>query len=362
MTHIVYGIDDKYLPCLLVSMYSLLKMASGPLKITVLVAEPEVEDASDIHKMADHFPNLTVDVRRFETGNLEEYEKSVIAARFPAASMIPLFIPWLIDGKCLFLDADTLILHDISELYHTDLNGCLIGACLASTVSISHQKYFLSILKTLSFQRGRRRRTEFLEVANRVGFSIQEMAMKYFSSGVILMDSEAIRKADPSGDLMNINAAREHWGFWPRYGDLQRVLQGPDSLPRLEVERSSGLPPVQPAVRTASIVGGGYPGSQGPWRVALFEHIWAPILEKVLVQDPKEIPHLSAGLPGAGRGDGDPDISVVRCEGRRTCRVQQVIILEAEFAVRSRSGFLRLVSRGYQALNPPSTLTSWPVM
>ena len=43
--------------------------------------------------------------------------------------MIPLFIPWLIDDKCLFLDADTLILHDISELYHTDLKGCLIGAC-----------------------------------------------------------------------------------------------------------------------------------------------------------------------------------------------------------------------------------------
>ena len=220
MTHIVYGIDDKYLPCLLVSMYSLLKTASGPLKITVLVAEPEIEDASDIHKLANHFPNLTVDIRRFETGDFEEYEKSEIAARFPAASMIPLFIPWLLDDKCLFLDADTLVLHDISELYRTDLKGCLIGACRASTESISQHKYFSSILKVLSFQRGRRRRKEFLEKAARIGFTIQELATQYFSSGVILMDTAAIRKADPSGDLMNINSARKHWDLLP---DVDRL-------------------------------------------------------------------------------------------------------------------------------------------
>ena len=64
MTHIVYGVDDKYLPCLLVSMYSTLKAASGPVKITVFVARPEIEDASDIHRLSDHFPNLTVDIRR----------------------------------------------------------------------------------------------------------------------------------------------------------------------------------------------------------------------------------------------------------------------------------------------------------
>ena len=215
MTHIVYGIDDKYLPCLLVSMYSLLKTVSGPLKITVLVAESEIEDASDIHKMVDHFPNLAVDVRRFDAGDFEEYEKSAIAARFPAASMIPLFIPWLIDDKCLFLDADTLILHDISQLYRTDLKGCLIGACHASSVAVSQYRHFSSFLRTLLPKRANRRRKEMLDGANRIGFSIQEMATKYFSSGVILMDTPAIRDADPAGDLMDINSAREHWGFMP---------------------------------------------------------------------------------------------------------------------------------------------------
>ena len=215
MTHIVYGIDDKYLPCLLVSVYSVLKTVSGPTKITVFVARPEIEDTSDIHKLSRRFPNATVDIRRFESGDFEEYEKNAMAARFPAASMIPLFLPWLIDEKCLFLDADTLVLQDISQLYHTDLKGCLIGACRASTESISHHKYFSSVLTGLSFHRGRRRRKEFLEKAARIGFTIQEMATRYFSSGVILMDTAAIRKADPSGDLMNINSARKHWNLLP---------------------------------------------------------------------------------------------------------------------------------------------------
>ena len=220
MTHIVYGIDDKYLPCLLVSMYSLLKTVSGPLKITVLVAEPEIEDASGIHKVADHFPDVAVDIRRFEAGDFEEYDKNRMAARFPAASMIPLFIPWLIDEKCLFLDADTLVLQDISQLYHTDLQGRLIGACRASTESLSHHKYFSSVLKELSFERGRRRRKEFLDKAARIGFTGHEMATRYFSSGVILMDTAAIRNADPSGGLMNINSARKHWDLLP---DMDRL-------------------------------------------------------------------------------------------------------------------------------------------
>ena len=220
MTHIVYGIDDKYLPCLLVSMYSTLITVSGPIKITVFVARPRIEDTSDIQTLSGHFPNATVDIRRFDAGELEEYEKSATSERFSAASMIPLFIPWLIDEKCLFLDADTLVLHDISKLYHTDLKGCLIGACRASSESVSQHKYFTSILRTLSFQRGRRRRKEFLEKAARIGFSIQEMASRYFSSGVILMDTAAIRRADPSGELMNINSSRKHWELLP---DMDRL-------------------------------------------------------------------------------------------------------------------------------------------
>ena len=127
VAHIAFGIDDKYLPCLIVSMYTALLRVGGPIHATVFTAGPEF-DTSSIRVLGRHFPNSIIDIRRFDTSALAEYEKSDLAARFPAASMLPLFLPWLVDGKCLFLDADTLVLDDIARLFQTDLNGCLIGA------------------------------------------------------------------------------------------------------------------------------------------------------------------------------------------------------------------------------------------
>ena len=207
-------------------MYSVLKTASGPVKITVFVESSRIEETSDIHKLANHFPNATIDVRRFEAEDSEKYEKDARqAARYPTATLIPLFIPWLIDEKCLFLDADTLVLHDISQLYQTDLNGCLIGACRDYSMAMRHYKYFSSVLKNLSPSKSRRKRETILEAADRVEFTIHEMVVTYFNSGVILMDTPAIRKADPSGDLMNINSGRKHWDAFPDQNRLNEFFK-----------------------------------------------------------------------------------------------------------------------------------------
>ena len=217
MTHVVYGIDDRYLPCLLVSMYSVLVIASGPIKITVFSSGQNF-DPSEIHNLAAHFPNASVDVREFATETLLNYEMSETANRFPSASMIPLFIPWLIDEKCIFLDADTLVLKDISQLYSINLNGCLIGA----TPAWESRKYLhlangrdFSLRSIMQRKRVKESQRKYIELAERIGYSISEFQAKYFSSGVILFDTEEIRRADPSASLMNINASRKHWDGLP---------------------------------------------------------------------------------------------------------------------------------------------------
>ena len=143
MTHIVYGIDDKYLPCLLVSMFSALDKTSVPTKVTVFTAG-KAFDLSVIHQIAGHFPHASLEIRLFEPDELAGYGKTDVAQRFPPVSLLPLFIPWLIDDKCLFLDADTLVLQDIRELYGSDLRGCLIGATQAYPAALSVQKHFPS--------------------------------------------------------------------------------------------------------------------------------------------------------------------------------------------------------------------------
>ena len=226
MIHVVYGLDDKYLPCLLVSMYSLLKTVTGQVTITIFVADPEFEDESSIHNLSCLFPNARIEIRRFDADFFTEYNCNEISKRWPPAVLIPLFIPWMIEEKCIFLDADTLILHDISELYNTNLNGCLIGACCEFGQANRYYKYFSSIPKTLSLSKQTSRKDVFLQEMKRLEFSIEDMITKYFNSGVVLMDVSMIRRADPNQDLMNIELARKHWDALPDQNRLNEFFKG----------------------------------------------------------------------------------------------------------------------------------------
>ncbi len=203
-THLAYGIDDRYLPCLIVSMYTALKRVREPVRVTVFAAGAEF-DTGAVRDLAGHFPDSAVEVRRFDSGPLAEYGKSRHAARFPAASMVPLFLPWLVEGRCLFLDADTLVLDDVAELFRTDLEGGLIGACLSYPTVLSFRKYEgAGPLSMLLPRRSRRKRAEHGMLADGKR-SAREAASRLFSSGVILFDACAVRAADPGRRLPRVD-------------------------------------------------------------------------------------------------------------------------------------------------------------
>ena len=209
MTHIVYGIDNKYLPCLLVSLFTAMKKVSGRVKVTVFTSGPEF-DTSSIHTLVKNLENVDVEVQRFDTYALTAYENKEPAARFPAASMLPLFLPWLVKGKCLFLDADTLVLHDVSQLFEIDLDGSLIGACRSYSHALSigrafHSGYFFPLIY-------KNRKERYREKSERLGYSdIPDLASRYFSSGVILFDTDAIREEDPNCTLTNMENLEQLW-------------------------------------------------------------------------------------------------------------------------------------------------------
>lgn len=215
MTHIVYGIDEKYLPCLIVSMYSLLETVSGPVKVTIYVVG-EKKKFEVISKVANHFSNVVVKIHRFSAEELVEYEMTETAKRFPVASMIPLFIPKLVDEKCLFIDADTLVLDDISKLYYTDLKGNLIGAVPHYQLSV-YEKFasssgyfdFFFQSKKVKINRSLERR------ANRLGFTVNELATEYFSTGVILFDIKAIRECGELDEMINLKEIQKFWSHFP---------------------------------------------------------------------------------------------------------------------------------------------------
>ena len=213
MTHIVFGIDDKYLPPMLVSLYTALKNANGNVRITVFTVGQI--DQSKLSRLVDCFPNATLNIREFKTEVLQEYENTEAAKRFPLASMIPLFVPWLIDSGCIFLDADTLVLQDVSQLYETQMNSSFIAA----TMTFRDRKYLHtkptieSVVKHRSFMR---RKKNALDHALILGFTPDEFVNEYFSSGVILFDVSSIKAHDPSmKHLERVYKNKEFWSHLP---------------------------------------------------------------------------------------------------------------------------------------------------
>ena len=195
MLHLVFGIDDRYLPPMLVSLYTALKNTTKPVRITVMTVGPI--EKSEIEKVVKHFGNATLEIREFNTDVLQDYGKTPATKKFPVASMIPVFIPWLVNSRCLFLDADTLIIKDVYELFSTDLNGLLIGATRAyHNLQFTFQNATLSSL--VRWHKFSRLRKEHDDHKIQIGFTNKEYDNLYFSSGIVLFDVPAIKSLDTS--------------------------------------------------------------------------------------------------------------------------------------------------------------------
>ena len=221
MIHVVYGINDRYLPPLLVSLHSILRTTEETVTATIFTVGSDKEIRQQVERLSECFPKLEPIIREFKPDSLDGFKDSALGDRYSMASTVPMFLPWLETGRCLFLDADTLIRHDISELYRTDLQDCHIGACLAPNMALSHNKYFSFSLASLAAPgRSRRRRAEFQAMADDTGFSHEELKTKYFSSGVMLFDNDAIREADPSMVSMNLTASEHLLTRWADMGVL----------------------------------------------------------------------------------------------------------------------------------------------
>ena len=224
--HVVYGVDSKYVPPLLVSIYSMFTSTPGRLKTTIFTTDPDDEDLREVQKLAAHFPKKMTETVYFDPKPLDEYERAR-RHHWSSASMIPLFVPWLVAGRCILLDADTIILRDIGELYRSNLNGCPMGSVQSSSTAMSVRKHTSFSLNSLvSPRRTRTRNREIKEWSERVGFTLDELQKIYFASGTLLLDTDAIRKIDRNRTLCDVEASRIHWNSMPDMDRYNEFFKG----------------------------------------------------------------------------------------------------------------------------------------
>ena len=115
----VYGIDSQYVVPAAVSIHSLAEHTAAPVEIIVFGDGLTPSGQRALHRAASA-SGADIDIRPFDPPGLSDYRRDS-RARYPAIVTLPMWLPWLIDGRCLFIDADTLVMRDASDLMETDL-------------------------------------------------------------------------------------------------------------------------------------------------------------------------------------------------------------------------------------------------
>ncbi len=200
MPQVIYGVNAAYVLPALVSIYSLWKHASQPVKVTMYV-DGITEQNQYVIQCVNETCGMSIQVKNFDGTGLEEY----VNPRFPAVSLLPLLLPSLEKGRCLFIDADTLVRGDVYELLSIDLAGMPIGACtdMGQVTYLERRVLNTRIADVLRPARTRLKRMNYVERIAGLGFVPKE---SYFNSGVLVMDCEAICGEYPNyADLASLD-------------------------------------------------------------------------------------------------------------------------------------------------------------
>lgn len=179
---VFFAADDKYLPFLDVTIASLKENASKKFDYKLIVLHTGIQ-AKNAERVMRHSEEGFL-IRFVDVGEhlakiakylqLRDYYTSAIYYRLFIVAMFPEY------EKAIYLDCDTVVLGDVSELYAVDLKGNLIGAVADAVVS--SVPVFC----------------EYTEKALGVA------GARYFNSGVIVMNLKGMRRMEFEGAFFEL--------------------------------------------------------------------------------------------------------------------------------------------------------------
>jgi lipopolysaccharide biosynthesis glycosyltransferase len=190
---VVYSFDSKYAHYAAVSTYSLAAHSTTPLRIVWIIPDTDTAGILPIaEELAGKF-DLHIDVVPVAMAGFTAWK---VSHHFTLAMYLRLLIPSLIPGpRALYLDADTLVLKDLSALYFTDLGGNLIAGVIDG---FGH---------------------ETSKVPRADGDP-------YLNSGVLLMDLDALRSDRMLEKATALYLEHEHELAWPDQCVINKYAEG----------------------------------------------------------------------------------------------------------------------------------------
>jgi len=172
---IFFSIDDNYAPFLSVSLCSMIQNASKDhtYRIIILYQDLSCENRQKLSAFAgNNFDLQFVPMGNRLDGIRDRMGNRLRADYFTLTIYFRLFIPVMFPEyeKALYLDSDTVVTGDISELYHTELNDNYIGA--VADHSIAHVPPLVKYVQ----------------------YAVGVPKQQYINSGVLLMNLEQLRR------------------------------------------------------------------------------------------------------------------------------------------------------------------------
>lgn len=176
--HVCYCANRKMLEPLCVSAFSVAaSVAERDITIWVFHSDFYSADVGKLLNILDPFPNAALEV---ESINVDAFDE-VRGLHGDVMPFTKLILPRLMDGKTeriVFLDADTVVVGGLDDLYQRNLEGHILGAVSYETLGCAQESDF--------FRAG--------------GLDLEKNS---FNSGVMLIDVERWNAADKSGQLIN---------------------------------------------------------------------------------------------------------------------------------------------------------------
>ncbi|WP_374833398.1 glycosyltransferase family 8 protein [Paenochrobactrum pullorum] len=194
---LVFVTDRGYLKPTLFTLWSALNHFSGPVIVHFWGDQLTENDWSEVKRVAQASPLVTLNCLALTDEDIGGRKQN--DTRLTAAMLGRLRIAEKLSGRILYIDGDTHVRGDLAPLFSIDLNGHLIGAvrdfvvakwaALDLTVTKKHSQRIAALQKLLG----------------------QNDISKYFNSGVLLIDTDAIR-AEPNvyEAMRNVTAANNY--------------------------------------------------------------------------------------------------------------------------------------------------------
>ncbi|WP_210190876.1 glycosyltransferase family 8 protein [Brucella thiophenivorans] len=179
---IAFVTDRGFLKPTLVAMWGVLRHLSVPGIIHFWGDGLSDQDWEAVKRVAMTNPSVSLRCLMLSADDLDGAKGPT--EHISAASMGRLHIPTHISGRVLYIDGDTQVVGDVAPLFSLDLNSCPIGAVRDCVVA----KWSVRSLKV--------REKSMSRVRELQGLMAQSDISRYFNSGVLLLDTDAIR-AEP---------------------------------------------------------------------------------------------------------------------------------------------------------------------